>query len=249
MKFWIHKHIEIFALEVDRTFKGKKLIIIEPKSRISVSRKPKIKYFSKYDMLQWDEISEKDIPADVVAQLKSRLPKDKLLEQFKRFEKDNKHLYENLYFVSLIAEDKDVEVLKGKILESKNDPKAFLFLLNEVSLVSYYNKVADYMGWKSEFDLLTEGEYPTGDGYEDQGYVPNEFERYGDQEDHTGNGNVPFEFPLFWIFTDSNNKTTMVKFKDEREIKDNLDNYPENRQGFKTEPEANKEFIKRGGKA
>jgi hypothetical protein len=172
--------------------------------------------------------------------------KDLLVERFKKFEDNNKHLYENLMFVELIAEDRDVDTIKWKILECNNDPKVFLSLLNEVSLASYYNKVAHFMGWKNEFELLTEGEYPVGDAYDDMGYIPNEFERY-DDEGQEGE-EEPFEFPLWWVFTDVNNKTTMVQFQDEAEVRDNLNKYPDNGEGFKTEEEAKKEFLKRGGK-
>lgn len=165
---------------------------------------------------------------------------------FVEFQMLYKDLYENLNFVNIITENKSVKSkLRKAILESNNDSNKALSILEEENVSSYYDDIANFMGWQTSYEKLFEGEYYVGDGYDAKGYIPNFYDR---EEQAGDNSSDNFEFPLYWVFTDKNNKTSIVKFKDELEVMNKLKNYPESRIGFNTAEEAQKEFVKRGGK-
>lgn len=171
---------------------------------------------------------------------------DKLKVLFEKYEKEHKALYENINFVDLFAFEEDSKIIKSKILESVNNPLSFYKLLQEANLGSYYNKVAHYMGWENEFNLLTEGEYPVGDIYADLGYIPNLYDSEPQEEEGEEEGEFK-GFPLYWIFTDKDNNTIFVQFDDQADFIENNNKYPENREGFHTQEEAQEEYRRRGG--
>lgn len=170
---------------------------------------------------------------------------NKLKQQFTLFERQNLNLYKDLNFVASFCNGVISEKIKKAILESKNDQLLCYNKLIESNLISYYDKVAEYMGWDSEFEILTEGEYPQIDGYSDLGDIPNLYDPAN--EDPEQSETFEGEYPVYWVYTDINNKTFLIQYDSDLEAKIEQEKLPNNKVGFADLKDAQYEYKRRGG--